>query len=238
MISRGHPHPEVSGMTVDIREVEGFDKIRFRGPGILKITSGRKDRLAIHAPGYVMNDIESTVTHSTLHLGYVSPRVVSLKINQEIISYELHIKELRHITVVGSGRTVIPDLDNDVLGVTLSGSGQVVLDHLTADRFDAEISGSGSVRVAGDVESQAVDISGSGRYEAEALVSDYGRIRMTGSGTASVAVNEDLNVFISGSGNVVYSGFPEVFKQISGSGKLTRKRRQKKQKTRQGEGYE
>lgn len=225
-------------MTVQVRDLEGFDKIRFRGPGILKILVGQTERLTIHAPRYVMNDIESRVDHSTLHLGYVSPRVVSLKIHQEVISYELQLKELRNLAVVGSGRAVIPDLDNEVLLVALAGSGQIVLDRLTADRFDVEIAGSGIVRANGDVESQSVDISGSGRYDANSLISDFARIKVSGSGTAGVSVNEDLNVFISGSGSVVYSGFPEVFKQISGSGKLTRKRRQKKQKNRQGEGYD
>jgi len=91
-------------MTVDIRHVEGIDKVRFRGPGILKILAGPTERLTIHAPRYVMNDIESRVDHSTLHLGYVSPRVVSLKIHEEVISYELQVKELRNLTVLGSGR--------------------------------------------------------------------------------------------------------------------------------------
>jgi len=225
-------------MTVEVRQVSRFDGIRFRGPGILKISQGEKEHLTVHAPAYVMEHIQSRVEDSTLHLGYVSPQVVSLRIHREVISYDLHVRELRHLCVAGAGRVLIPDLDNDVVTINLSGSGQVLLEHLTADKFDVVIGGSGSVRVAGDVEAQSLVISGAGVYEAEQLISDFGQIRVSGSGQANVVVNDDLNVNISGSGKVSYSGFPEVFKQISGSGKLTRRRRKKKQEPQQGESHE
>ncbi len=225
-------------MTVEVRQVERFDNVRFRGPGILKITQGDTESLTVHAPAYVMESVESRVDQGTLHVGYVSPKVVSLRVHKEIISYDLQIKDLRKLSVRGPGRVVVPDLDNDTVAIDLSGSGQVILEHLTADRLEVVIGGSGSIKVTGDVETQSLSIGGSGRYQADGLVSDFGQIRVSGTGVASVVVNDDLNVAISGSGKVIYSGFPEVFKQISGSGKLTRKRRSKKENPRQGESHE
>ena len=45
----------------------------------------------------------------------------------------------------------------------------------------------------------------------------------------------DLQVKISGSGNVTYDGYPDVTRNISGSGKLSRKRRQTKSNSRSEE---
>lgn len=225
-------------MTVEVRRVERFDKVRFRGPGILKIAQGEKESLTIHAPAYVMRNVESRVDDGTLYLGYVSPKVVSLKVHREVISYQLSMKDLRKLSLVGAGRVSIPDLDNDSVTLKLSGSGQIVVEHLTADRLDAEISGAGMVKVSGDVETQFLRISGAGWYQADRLISDFAQIRVSGTGVANVMVNDDLNVVISGLGKVTYSGYPEIFKQISGLGQLTRRRRKKKPNPRQGEGHE
>ena len=216
-------------MSVQVRKVSRFDQVRFRGPGSLKITQGDVESLTVHAPEYLIGDIISEVKDNVLYLGYVSPRVHRLKVHREIISYQLSMKDFRHVTLTGSGKVLVPDLDNDVIGVSVTGSGQVSMENLTADRFKVSITGSGRVLVAGDVEMQSVNIRGSGRYRAERLVCDYADINVTGSGSADVSVSEDLHVAIRGSGNVSYAGNPEnVTRQISGSGKLTRRRRHQK----------
>jgi Putative auto-transporter adhesin, head GIN domain len=220
-------------MSVEIRQVSRFDQVRFRGPGTLKITQGDKESLTVHAPAYVMKHIESKVKDTVLCLGYVAPKIVSLRVNREVISYDLCMKDVRKLVLTGIGRLVVPDLDNDVVTVELMGAGKVSLDKLTADRLDVMISGSGNVRVAGDVEAQTLVISGSGNYDAERLVSDFAQVRISGSGNASVSVSDDLNVVISGSGKVSYGGYPDISKFISGSGKLLRRRR--KQQLNKGE---
>ncbi len=214
-------------MSVAIREVSGFDQVRFRGPGTLKITQGDEESLTIHAPAYVMEHIEAEAHEGMLRLGYIAPRVVSLRIQHEVISYDLRVKELKAIAVTGSGKVHVPDLDNDNIKVQVTGSGKLLLDNLTADRFDVLISGSGKIIVAGDVEAQTLTISGSGMYEAERLVSDFAQVKISGSGNANVSVSDDLNVVISGSGRVSYGGYPDISKIISGAGKLLRRRREK-----------
>jgi len=214
-------------MSVEIRKVTRFDQVRFRGPGTLKITQGDVGSLTIHAPAYVIKDIQSEVKDSILRLGYVAPKVTSLKVHQEVISFDLCMKDVRKVTSTGSGKVLIPDLDNDVVTVENIGSGLIVMEHLTADRLDVVIRGSGEVKVAGDVEAQSSVMSGSGSYEAERLVSDFAHIKITGSGDANVSVSDDLNVVITGSGKISYGGYPDISKVISGSGRLMRRRRNK-----------
>ena len=221
-------------MSVQVRQVSRFDQVRFRGPGSLKITQGDEESLTIHAPEYLINQIMSEVKDKSLHLGYVSPRVHSLQVHREIISYQLSMKDVRKIFVIGPGKVVVPDLDNDVVSVDVLGSGQLVMENLTADRFLVNISGSGSMIVAGDVESQTVKHSGSGEYKTERLVCDFATVNMSGTGSAAVSVNDELHVEISGSGNVSYAGYPELSRNISGSGKLTRRRRNQEQDSQEG----
>ena len=223
-------------MSVQVREVSRFDQVRFRGPGSLKIRQGDKDSLTIHAPAYLIDEIVSEVRETVLHLGYVSPKVHSLRVHQEIISYQLSMKDVRKIYVTGSGKVTVPDLDNDIVSVAVTGSGQLVMDNFTADRFYVDLAGSGSILVAGDVEVQSVNISAGGTYKAERLVSDFAEVMVSGSGSAAISVSDNLHVAISGSGNVSYAGYPELTKQITGSGKLTRSRPNKHQGI--GEEYE
>lgn len=212
-------------MTVEVRDVRRFDQVRFMGPGILKISQQDSESLTIHAPSYVMKHIESEVKNGELFVGYRSPKVVSLKVHREVISYSLGIRDLRRLRVTGIGRVMIPDLDNDQVRVEVSGIGQVTLERLTADRLDVVVSGAGIVRATGDVEAQSVLISGTGSYQAEQLISDFGYIKLTGAGVAHVSVSEELEVIISGIGKVTYAGYPEIVKRISGAGKLSRRRR-------------
>jgi len=216
-------------MTVEVRDVRKFDQVRFMGPGILKINQSDRESLTIHAPSYVMKDIRSDVKDGRLLLGYRSPKIVSLRIHREVISYSLGVRDLRRLRMSGFGRVVIPDLDNDHVKIEVTGIGHVLLDHLTADRLDVLISGAGGVKVSGDVEAQSVIITGAGHYDAQRLISDFGQVKLSGAGVADVSVNEDLEVIITGAGKVSYSGYPEIVKRISGLGKLSRRRHPRRQ---------
>jgi hypothetical protein len=214
-------------MSIEVRQVARFDQVRFRGPGTLKISQSNREALTIHAPAYVMKHVISEVKDGVLHVGYRSPKVMSLRVLKEVISYDLSMRDIRGIVVAGSGTVVVPDLDNDTVHIEVNGSGKVNLEHLTADNLRTTIHGSGSVRAIGDVETQSTLINGSGRYDAEYLVSDFAQVTLNGSGDVSVSVSDELNVTINGSGRVVYGGFPDISKTISGSGQLMRRRREK-----------
>ncbi len=214
-------------MSIEVRDVARFDQVRFRGPGTLKISQTETESLSIHAPKYVMEHVVSDVRDGVLHLGYKSPKIMRLRVLREVISYDLCMKDIRKITVTGSGSVLVPDLDNDTVGIEVNGSGKVKLEHLTADAFRASIHGSGSVRATGDVENQSVQVNGSGRYESEHLVSDFAQVTLNGAGHVSLSVSDELNVIINGSGQVAYGGFPDISKAISGSGSLVRRRRAK-----------
>lgn len=213
-------------MTVERRDISGYDRVRFRGPGVLKVIQDGTEGVTIHAPGWMMDNIEARVDDGRLALGYGKSRIVSLSAHREVVSYTLHVKELGSLESRGvASRVLVPDLDTDQLQVRLSGQGHLILERLTADRLDARISGAGVIQAKGDVEQQHIRIDGAGHYRASALVSDFAVVGIAGAGQADLSVNDRLDVTISGAGQVTYEGYPEVSRIISGIGRLSRRRR-------------
>ncbi|MBT3834608.1 MAG: hypothetical protein HOB98_03275 [Gammaproteobacteria bacterium] len=218
-------------MPIEVRDVLRFDQVRFRGPGALKITQTNEESLRVHAPAYVIKHIISEVKDGVLYVGYKSPKVTPLRVLKEVISFDVGMKDIREISVTGSGAVIVPDLDNDTVRVEINGSGKVNLGHLTADNFRATIQGAGHIRVQGDVETQSIVVNGTGRVMSDHLVSDFAHVILNGSGKVSMTVSDELNVVINGSGEVSYGGFPDITKAITGSGALTRRRRVKDRST-------
>ena len=160
-------------MAIKVLQLDAFDRVRFRGPGVLKVvqTDGPQ-KLTVHAPAYVMEDIQAEVKDGQLRLGGVSPKIVNLKIRREIISYELKVSDIRELVHSGFGSVSLPDFDVDSLKLKLTGLGRIHAEHLTADDLEVVISGAGKVQVGGDVEMQRLIISGAGTYDAVRLISD------------------------------------------------------------------
>lgn len=216
-------------MSIDVRHLSTFDRIHLRGPGVVRIVqSGNLPSVTVHAPASLMKTISSSVNGGCLSLGYESSTVVPLSAWREEISFDVNIRDLHRLTVSGTAVVTVPDLDTDSLEVRLTGRGKVRVHKLTSDRLDCWIGQKSRVSIGGDVEVQSVNVASDGHYDAGGLMSDVGIVSVSG-GYARVMVNDDLTVNIADQGHVIYSGFPEVSKQISGGGRLVRMRARRRQ---------
>lgn len=63
-------------------------------------------------------------------------------------------------------------------------------------------------------------MSGSGEYHASALATKTALVQISSSGNAELMVSDVLQVQISGSGTLRYSGDPRVTQDATGSGKV------------------
>lgn len=99
------------------------------------------------------------------------------------------------------------------------GSGEIDL-YVETDNLDILVAGSGDLFLEGQTDNVYIDLTGSGWARSFNLISDFSDVRVSGSGSAEVTVDNDLDVFISGSGDVFYKGHPGINSQITGSGKL------------------
>ncbi len=122
--------------------------------------------------------------------------------------------------VSGSGRLQVGGTckmyDSDV-----SGSGHVVMTMNVYETASLGISGSGKIEASGSAGIVKADISGSGNVLAIGLESNKCEVRISGSGDVEIAVKEELDANITGSGTVSYKGNPNhVNSNASGSGKV------------------
>ena len=108
------------------------------------------------------------------------------------------------------------------MSVKLSGSGdiRVMIDSKT---LKANLSGSGNLDLKGSSSETDIRISGSGNIDARELNSFSSAVAISGSGTSTIDVKNDLNVTITGSGNVYYVEEPgKISSKIIGSGAISK----------------
>lgn len=206
------------------RPVSGFTEVILTSSGNLNINKTGTESLIIEAEDNILSLIETDVINDRLSIGTIeNARILSTK----PINYWLTVKDIKTLMVSGSGKAEA--LNVSVNDVSITGSGKVILssnadnlDVLIAGSGDAEIrdinvenlkviiSGSGKVITAGKANSQNILMSGSGKYDAEKLDSKSARIYMTGSGKAVVNVTDSIYASISGSGQIKYTGNPDI----------------------------
>ena len=221
------------------REVSGFHRVSMSGLGEIIVTQGETESLTIEAEDNLMRYIESDVRGGTLYIGFdVSPRRVNI-IPTETIRFYLGVKQLSQLSMSGAGRMRAPSLEAEDLGISISGAGDIDVGSVTAEELEVNVSGAGDVDivsltaesltvhlsgaggvdVAGKVVTQEARLSGVGGYNAGGLESRNATMTISGLGGATIHVTDDLDVRISGAGNVKYYGSPSVTESISGLGK-------------------
>jgi hypothetical protein len=188
-------------ITSESRQVSGFSKVELSGSGELTIEQTGTESLTISAEENLLPKLTSEVSGDTLVLRSTSNAKI---IPTQPIKYSLTVKDLS--------------------GLAVSGSGSVTMSKLATAALSTNISGSGAVTASGTADQQDLKISGSGRYQAEQLTSKTVKVDMSGSGVASVHASDALDLHMSGSGTLTYTGDPkQVTQQISGSGKVIKK---------------
>jgi hypothetical protein len=103
----------------------------------------------------------------------------------------------------------------------VNGSGDVTMNRVSQNAMTVLVNGSGDVSATGKVQSLIAEIHGSGDLAFEGLRTKKTEITVTGSGDAYLEVADMLKARVSGSGDVLYAGFPgKVDKKITGSGSV------------------
>jgi hypothetical protein len=199
------------------RAVSNFHKVSLTGSGILRITQGEKESLAIKCDKNILEYIRTEVKNGVLEIG---PKDVSLRPSRPI-KYTISLKHLNSLKILGSASVEIDDLKTDSFKAIVSKSESFNIKKIEAQSLTFEIGGSGTVSVgSGMAESQKISIQGSAKFSAPELKSGDIEIDITGSGNAKIWVTNELEAKIAGSGQIQYYGSPTVSSHISAAGKL------------------
>lgn len=208
--------------TRERREVAGFDTVKLEGSGVLIITQGEVDGLEIETDPRLLSKIKSEVVDGRLAVGFRSWLDYLFEMSHPTITYYISMRELRGVSISGSGKLNTGKIATDRLSLRISGAGDMLLDELHTGLLEVKISGSGKVITRGAAPDFEVRISGAGEVNAAEVEAQTARVRISGSGNVQLKASETLDVHISGSGDVRYSGDPKISQTISGSGSIRR----------------
>jgi putative autotransporter adhesin-like protein len=182
------------------RDVSGFNEVALNGVGNLTIRQTGSESLTIEAEDNVLPEISTEVEGNRLTI--VTPEY-DMPAPTQPINYELTVRDLSALELPVAANVDASDISTDSLHVTISGAGDM--------------------KIAGEADSQDIEISGAGRYQAEDLESEEAEIDISGSGEAVVRVSDHLHVEVSGSGSVEYIGNPTVSRDITGAAEVRRR---------------
>jgi hypothetical protein len=224
----------------ETREIGDIKGVSLDTVGELEIGLGEENSLRIEADDNILPLLESQVEDGVL---YIRTKQGANFSTRNDIRYTLTVPSgsLERIEATASGSITAPDLESSGMNVGIHGSGNLTLGNLETGVFDLEmdssgnfamgalqagsltlkIQGSGNAAIAGGkVAEQNVTMESSGAYTARELQSDRAEVEISGSGNARIQVAQQLTARLSSSGNLEYSGDPQVDQEATGSGQV------------------
>ena len=198
------------------KQLSAYDRIEVLGSYDVIFTDGEVGKIKIKAPDNILPLIQTEVSDGLLKIGAEKSRN---KVKEPIIIYVPVDSRLKQVDIKGSADiSTEKNLETKTLNVGIYGSGDARL-AVDVSSLALEVVGSGDIRVSGRAKNLSIDISGSGDVEVPKLKAEKAVIKVNGSGDVSAYVTEDLDVSITGSGDVTIKGNPKKVKQkINGSG--------------------
>lgn len=197
-------------------DVSGFDGITLAFSGDVYLKQGSNYAVEAEGQENIIDNIETNVSGGIWRIKF--DRNVR---NHQGIKIYITMPKLTQAKIAGSGNIYSEGLFENVdhLALGVSGSGDIKME-VSANNVESRISGSGSISLAGKTVGHEIQISGSGDIHSYDLTATKCSIRVSGSGNCQVDVIEDLDVSISGSGDVTYEGRPRIKSKASGSGNV------------------
>ena len=107
--------------------------------------------------------------------------------------------------------------------MTLEGAVRLDLSNLSGPEFYLEADGATRATLSGNVNAVSASVNGAGKLDADALATRAMELEINGAGRANVNVADALKVTISGAGKVIYTGDPQVSREINGAGSVRKR---------------
>ncbi len=142
------------------------------------------------------------------HLDILGDAVVELEANMQHFEIDIH----------GDGIIRSKDVTTHTAKVEILGDGFVELD--ITEEVEINIQGDGECVMTGEVANQSIEITGDAEIRNHNLIATNTDIRIIGDAYCEVHVVDELDIRITGDGEVCYKGNPFVNQDIQGTGKI------------------
>jgi putative autotransporter adhesin-like protein len=227
-----------SGGTVTVElDLAPFHSIIAGSEVQIEIEQGTEQLVEVDGQQNIIDDITTQVSD-----GIWLIELTGNCYNNLDIVIRITLPTIKSIESTGTDRVILNSFDSlDQLTVLVSGAGLFfqsgvlnVSDKLTlqstgagemtanfnTQSLEVLISGSANMNLSGSTTSHTGSLSGSGNCFAFDLSSKSCTINSSESGNTEVFVEDELDVTMSGSGNVSYKGSPTIISTITGTGEL------------------
>jgi hypothetical protein len=199
----------------ETREFGSIHSVEISGPMNLYVIEGNLQSVRIEAESNIMPLIQAAVRQGVLMVGF-GDRCVSPK---KPVNVYATMTDVEKLIIEGSGTIQSDGIRVDALELEIDGSGEITA-NVDVDQLITKIGGSGRQKLTGKATNHKSNARGSGEIEAYDLETVITDIRVSGSGKHEVTAKEELNIMISGSGEVSYRGSPAVSQDIEGTGSV------------------
>lgn len=218
VVPNGCSKETVSGsgkVVIRTREVPEFERILLKGSGRVTLVRAEVQKVEIKTDENILPLIKTEVKGDLLEISHEN-----YNLRPTTLEIQLSTKRLRGVTISGSGDVSGQSaFEADEFRAEINGSGKMDL-AVVASRLATQINGSGSMALTGKADEHQAKINGSGDIRAFGLESKKASISIAGSGDCSLCAYESLTAYISGSGDVLYTGSPRVESRVKGSGSV------------------
>lgn len=197
----------VQAQSTETRTPGHFTKVHSGGSWEVVLTEGNKEEVKIEARGVSLDKVRTEIDGDVLSVGLVKGNYNNVK-----LKFYITYKELEGVKCSGSGSMeVTSPVRTQEFTAGLSGSGDIVLESLEARELEVSISGSADIKIKrGSVDEAEIKQSGSGDFYGENLAIGELEVSKSGSGDTHVGDLGKVSLSASGSGDVIYSGSPQL----------------------------
>jgi len=195
-----NPSPEITGsgtIVTETRPVAAFHSVDLRAVADVSFGQGGAQAVQIETDDNIIGHISTTVSNGVL------------TIDQDVDYTTLH--------------GVIVSLDmTQVQALSLSGVGEIVgRNNIGSTDLSLSVGGVGEISLSGTADTLTATIDGTGDIHAQFLQTHFATIVISGMGDCWITVTDELDVTISGIGDVYYAGNPPVVNSdVTGTGSL------------------
>ncbi len=191
-------------------DVGSFSAIKVSGVFKVVLTQGASEQVVIEADDNLMRLVNVDVRGGTLEIG-----TSNYTFSNPTLRAFITIRTLEQMTINGAATVKCENvLKLDNLSINSNGASKIDLE-VSCRHLAVEVDGAAMLDVEGEADRIDVEISGAGKLSARDCKTQTASLRISGAGMATVNVEDELKVKITGAGSVKYYGDPRLYTDVS-----------------------
>jgi Putative auto-transporter adhesin, head GIN domain len=193
----GHGVRGAGILRTESRSVSGFSSIVFKSEGKVTVQQTGKESLTISAEDNLLPLLKTSVTSGILSIRTVN----NVNINPtKPIEFVIEVKSLE--------------------GFSMNGAGDIKAKGIQGKQLTIALTGAGDMTIEGSADSLDLNLKGVGSYDGKDFKTKQAKVHSEGVGNAVLNVSDQLDISVSGIGEVEYIGSPKVQKSGEGLGRI------------------